>query len=50
MYLTLANDLPYNSRKATLKCIFGDKINTSVNKEYNRNSIIKQEESAMVFE
>ena len=50
MYLTLANDLTYNSRKATLKCIFGDKINTSVNKEYNGNSIIKQEESAMVFE
>ena len=50
MYLTLANDLTYNSRKATLKCIFGDKINTSVNKEYNGNRIIKQEESAMVFE
>ena len=50
MYLTLANDLTYNSRKATLKCIFGDKINTSVNKEYNGNIIIKQEESAMVFE
>ena len=50
MYLPLANDITYNSRKATLKCIFGDKINTSVDKEYNGNSIIKQEESAMVFE
>ena len=50
MYLPLANDITYNSRKATLKCIFVDKINTSVDKEYNGNSIIKQEESAMVFE
>ena len=36
--------------KAALKRIFGDKINTSMNEEHNGNSIIKQEESAMVFE
>ena len=30
--------------------IIGNKINTSMSKEYNGNSIIKQEESAMVFE
>ena len=50
MCLTLANDLTYNSMKAGFKYIFKDKINTSMNKEYNENSIIKQEESAMVFE
>ena len=50
MHLTLANDLTYNSMKAGLKYIFGNKINTSMNEEYNRNSNIKQEESAMVFE
>ena len=30
-------------------CIFGYKINTFINEEYNRN-IIKQKESAMIFE
>ena len=50
MCLTLANDLTYNSMKAALKHIFGNNINTSMNEEYNGNSIIKQEESTMVFE
>ena len=47
---TLANYLTYNSMEAGLKRIFGDKINTSMNEDYNGNSIIKQEEYAMVFE
>ena len=36
--------------KVALKHLFGDKINTSMNEEYNGNSIIKQEELAMVLE
>ena len=36
--------------KAALKHIFEDKIKTSMNEEYNGNSIIKQEEFAMVFQ
>ena len=50
MCQTLANYLTYNSMKAGLKRIFGDKINTSMNEDYNGNSSIKQEEYAMVFE
>ena len=50
MCLMLTNNLTNNSMNTKLKCTFGYKINTSISEEYNRNIIIKQEESAMVFE
>ena len=50
MCLMLTNNLTNNSVNTKLKCTFGYKINTSISEEYNRNIIIKQEESAMVFE
>ena len=50
MCLMLTNNLTNNSMNTKLKCTFGYKINASISEEYNRNIIIKQEESAMVFE
>ena len=49
MCLTLANDLTYVNMKGALKRIFGDKISSRGN-EYDDNMIIKQEESAFIFE
>ena len=50
MCLTLANDLTYDSMKAALKRIFGDKISTSKDEDYYNDVYVKQEESAMIFE
>ena len=52
MCLTLANDLTYSSMKGALKRIFGDKINPlfQVKDSLNDNIMIKQEETALIFE
>ena len=50
MCLTLANDLTYNSMKAALKRIFGDKISNLKDENCYDDVYVKQEESAMIFE